>query len=320
MSEQATTVTAHGALLLEAAAWQPRAVAHAARADALTAGWRTRKQTGQKHAIEDFLFTYYPTKPAHLRRWHPGPDVVLLGSESDLAEHAGWRWYETVDHTGNDGVHGSVDSGVGGGVRFDAAAFLAERRNTVGYVRNLMDRTLNRRANHACFGLHEWAMVYRETDTTRHPLPLRLGSTGTDNVVESHPIKCSHFDAFRFFTPEAVPRNQLQPTRETQPDLEQPGCLHAGMDLFKWATKLGPALESDIVLDAFELARDIRTLDMQASPYDVSDYGLPAVAIETPDGKAQYAAKQREFTARSQPLRARIIAACDRLLDADVPK
>ena len=278
--------------------WQPLAAAHAERADALTAGWRARRQSGQAHAIEDFLFTYYPTKPAALRRWHPGPGVVLAGSANDLAERAAWRWYAEVD----------------GGVRLDSEAFLADRRSTVGYIHDLLIRTLTRPANLGCFGLHEWAMVYRQGDDNRHPLPLRLGAAGTDAVVESHPIRCSHFDAFRFFTPDAVPLNRLSPTRENAPTMEQPGCLHAGMDIYKWATKMGPALAGDVVLDAFELARDIRSLDMAASPYDVSEYGLDPVAIETPEGKATYSARQREFTARAAPIRARIIAACAELL------
>ena len=46
--------------------------AHEERADALTAAHRERKQRGEKHAVEDFLFTYYPFSPARLRRWHPG--------------------------------------------------------------------------------------------------------------------------------------------------------------------------------------------------------------------------------------------------------
>lgn len=41
---------------------------HQERADALTAGHRERRQRGQKHPVEDFLFTYYPFSPAKLRR------------------------------------------------------------------------------------------------------------------------------------------------------------------------------------------------------------------------------------------------------------
>ena len=95
-----------------------------------------------------------------------------------------------------------------------------------------------------CFGLHEWAMVYR-TPEHRHEVPLRLGQAGTDAVVEQGELRCTHIDAFRFFTPEAVPRNRLAPTRESQPHLEQPGCLHAGMDVYKWAMKLGPLVPGE---------------------------------------------------------------------------
>jgi hypothetical protein len=142
---------------------------------------------------------------------------------------------------------------------------------------------------------------------------LRLGSTGTDAVVESHRITCSHFDAYRFFTPDAEPLNALRPTREGQPALEQPGCLHAGMDLYKWAHKLVPAVSSDLVMDCFELARDIRALDMRAAPYDLRELGYEPVRIETAEGKAEYAAAQRGFSARGQALRARLVDAIDRI-------
>ncbi|MEU7933286.1 hypothetical protein AB0B71_05115 [Micromonospora echinofusca] len=196
---------------------------------------------------------------------------------------------------------------------FDVAAFLADRAESVRFIHRLLSAISSRPAFTGCFGLHEWAMVYRQREH-RHPLPLRLGQEGTDEVVESHQIRCTHFDAFRFFTPDAVGLNRLQPTRESQVELDQPGCLHASMDCHKWATKLGPAVPGDLALDCFELARDIRLLDMQASPYDFSSYGEPAVAIETPEGKAEYAARQREFAQRAAPLRARLIAECDRLL------
>ena len=86
------------------------------------------------------------------------------------------------------------------------------------------------------------------------------------------------------------------------------------MDLFKWASKLGPLAPGDLLLDCFELARDIRTLDMQASPYDVSSLGEHAVAIETPEGKAEYVARQRMFAERATSVRTRLVAACDVLV------
>lgn len=158
-------------------------------------------------------------------------------------------------------------------------------------------------------------MVYGADEAgRRHGLPLRLGSAGTDAVVEAHPLQCTHFDAFRFFTREAAPLNATQLTRETQVAWEQPGCLHVNMDLYKWAIKLGPATPGDLLLECFELACDVRQVDMQASPYDVSAYGLAAIPVETPQGKSEYAARQREFARRGAPLRERLIAVCDAVL------
>jgi hypothetical protein len=287
-----------GPVLLDEATWHARAAEHAARADALTAGHRARRAAGERHAVEDFLFEYYPAKPAQLRRWHPGAGVALEAGAEPPA-HAAWRWYRT---------------GADGAVTLDVPAFLADRGSTVQYVHALLSATAARPAATGCFGLHEWAMVYREREGEhRHGLPLRLGGAGTDAVVESHRIRCSHIDAFRFFTPDAAPLNTLRPTRETQVAMEQPGCLHANMDLYKWALKLGPAVPGDLLLDAFALAREIRVADMQASPYDVTAYGLEPIAIETPEGKAEYVRRQRGFAAAAQELRARLLAACELL-------
>ena len=150
--------------------------------------------------------------------------------------------------------------------------------------------------------------MYR-ADETRHSVPLRLGRDGTDAVVENHDLRCTHFDAFRFFTPEAVPRNRASLSREEQPLFEQPGCLHAGMDLYKWATKLGPLIPGELLLDSFELARDIRLLDMEAAPYDLSPWGIVPVPIETPEGKAEYVRRQRGFADRGAALRSALLDA-----------
>jgi hypothetical protein len=276
--------------------WAALAAAHQARIDRWTAPHRERRRRGETHPVLDFLFTYYSETPGRLRRWHPGPGVALAGP----APHAVWRWY-TTDADGS--------------VRLDTAGFVAERGDTVRFVRRLLAATASRPAFSGCFGLHEWAMVYRDRET-RHPVPLRLGADGTDAVVEAHQIRCTHFDAFRFFTPEAVGRNRLQPTRDSQPELEQPGCLHAGMDLYKWSYKLGPAVPGELLADCFELAVDIRELDMRASPYDLSAHGYEPVAIETPDGKAGYVAAQRGFAERGAVLRQRLLDVCDALLPA----
>jgi hypothetical protein len=200
---------------------------------------------------------------------------------------------------------------------------LLERRQDLAVsTLELLRATAARTPTVACFGLHEWAMVHR-TDRTRHPVPLRLGATTTDDVVESHRITCSHFDAYRFFTPSAVPLNELRPGPSDRPAYEQPGCLHATMDLYKHAFRLWPLVGSDLIADCFELAWDVRIVDMRAAPYDLTGTTLdPAgvpwtpIRIETPAGKQEYAAHQRTFADRAAPLRARLIDECEWLLRA----
>jgi hypothetical protein len=281
------------------ATWQALEAAHARRVDAATAAHRERRLAGRPHPVEDFLFTYYPFRVAQLRRWHPGPGVRLRGA----ADHprARWRHYRTVGDT----------------VELDVAAYLSSRGEAVERVRRLISATAARPAQLGCFGLHEWAMVYRQTpDEVRHAgWPLRLGSERTDAVVEAAQLRCSHYDAYRFYTPPARSLNLLRPRRETQVAMEQPGCLHAGMDLYKWAMKLAPGIPSDLVMDCFDLAREIRELDMRASPYDLATLGYDPVRIETPAGRAEYAAAQRGFAARGQGLRERLLQALAAVVD-----
>jgi hypothetical protein len=86
------------------------------------------------------------------------------------------------------------------------------------------------------------------------------------------------------------------------------------MDLYKWAYKLSPWVESELVADCFELARRVRVLDMQASPYDLSELGLEPVPIETPKGRADYQQQQAGFAAEAAALRARVSVAAAGLI------
>lgn len=275
--------------VLTGAQWHAREQTHAERADQLTAGRRARVACGETHPVDDFLYTYYSYKPGLLRRWHPGADVVL----ENAPERTMWRWYRPA--------------GDGADARVDAEAYAAEKAPLLRAIAGILRATALRKAGYGCFGLHEWAMVYRQGEH-RHPVSLRLGQAGTDAVVDAHQLGCTHFDAFRFFTPDAVPRNRTALTRDTQVATEQPGCLHANMDLYKWAVKLGPLVPGELLLDCFELARDIRELDMRASPYDLVDWGYEPVPIETPEGKAEYVAAQRGFADRAAGLRAQLLA------------
>jgi hypothetical protein len=284
------------ATILREEAWRTRRGAHEARVDGWLAGHLARRARRVAHPVEDFLFTYYSYRPAQLRRWHPGAGVVLASvGPGEL----------TGDYTRV--IDGST---------LDVDAVLARRGESVRWILELLARTAGRAPHLGCFGMHEWAMVYQQTqEEIRHrAYPLRLSPQRTAEVVQATRIRCSHFDAYRFFTEPARPLNLLTPTRDSQATLEQPGCLHANMDLYKWAYKLSPLVPSELVADCFALAREIRELDMRASPYDLAELGYEPIAVETPAGRAEYAERQRFFADRAAILRARLIDACDAVL------
>jgi hypothetical protein len=288
--------------VLDAPAWRDRRAGHERRVDAWVRPHLERRRRREAHPVEDFLFTYYAHRPAALRRWHPGYGVVLEEAE----EYVDLKGYVEVST-------GSPAEAAGATV---AREHVLSQERLLRGLHNLLTATATRPAQLGCFGMHEWAMVYRlPTSDVRHASwPLRLGSEGTDEVVERHRIACSHFDAFRFFTDDARPLNTLSPGREDRAAFEQPGCLHAGMDLYKHAFRLSPMVPSELVADCFELAHDIRVLDMRASPYDLSALGYSPVRVETPEGKQEYVAAQRGFAERGAPLRRRLIAELERLL------
>ena len=230
--------------------------------------------------------------------WHPGFGVVLEGEAAQpYLELAGYRAVE-------------------GGVTADRGWLEAHRPRLELAIR-ILTGTAERPPVTGCFGLHEWAMVYglAQSEVRHSALPLRLAPGAIVETVDAIGLRCTHIDAYRFFTDDAAPRNALVPTRATQPDLEQPGCLHASMDLYKYAMWFQPFVGSDLVADCFEVARSARELDMRASPYDVSGFGLEPIRVETADGRRAYADAQRILMARTTPLRERLRAS---LTDLDV--
>jgi hypothetical protein len=279
--------------------WRTRQRAHETRVRAWTDPHQERAARGEKHPVYDFLFDYYSYRPAWLRRWHPGPDVVLAGGGArEFLRRPEYR--ETSD-----------------GVMVDPAALPPKRRDFVAWLRDLLAAMQARPAFFGCHGLHEWAMVYRlAPEEIRHPAwPLRLPPAELAHLLESLPLRCTHFDAFRFFTPAARLLNRGKLSRASAPEDDQRGCLHANMDLYKWAFKLAPFAPGELVADCFALARDIREVDMRASPYDLAAIGFAPIKIESCEGRIEYEQQQRGFARRAEPLRARLTALCGRLLE-----
>ena len=136
----------------------------------------------------DFLFTYYSLRPRQLRRWHPGFGVVL--------EPAGRR-RRYLDRTGYDRIRQRVTVG---------REHLRSPRRHRRFIADCCAPPPAAPPGLNCFGLHEWAMVYR-SPTSGTTGPSAAGRRRHRRVVESMPLRCTHFDAYRFFTEPAAPRN-----------------------------------------------------------------------------------------------------------------
>lgn len=279
--------------IIPAAVWQKEAERHFREAIQFTGDARKRRDRGEPHPVEDFLFEYYPYPISLIEQWHPGLGFALevLDPET-MPPHLCGKRYK-----------------IEAGRCFLAAEQINEKlRARLGWIKNLLEATQAHVPNFGCHGLHEWAMVYRAENVRHSSLaPLRLSQAEVDSVVESRPISCTHHDAFRFFATQARPLNRLQPTIETREQNEQPGCVHANMDLYKWAAKSMPWIGSALLLEAFRLANELRDLDMRASPYDLSAWGLDPIRIETPAGRKEYETEQRRLAALAMTLRRRLI-------------
>jgi len=274
--------------------WRERREACRERLRPLVDDAKARRSRGTKDPVEDFLWDYYGLRPGKLLHWSPGIEVPLPGADPE--EFPGFHPHP------------------GGGCWLPRAAVPASRSTSFLWVRELLIQTRDRPPFFGCLGLHEWAMVYEESDI-RHPqLPLRLSHAETRRVVESLPVRCSHFDAFRFFSQSARRFNTLPLSAGGRLEQEQPACLHANMDLMKWCLKAVPYVSSELLADTVFLALETRRIDMRASPYDVRVLGEEPIPVETPEGRRAYVLAQQDIAARAAPLRNRLIQAMDHIL------
>lgn len=269
--------------------WQAQLNKHESELRPIIEPHLSRAARNEKHPVLDFLFRYYSFRPQQLLRWTPGSGIILCNASSrDFPDSLGFR-------------------PVPEGRALDLARFPKKRVPFLWWVFRLNRELLIRQPRFSCFGLHEWAMLYRSGEPRHETIPLRVSTSTIEQVVESHPLTCTHFDAFRFFSPEAAPRNGITLTRLTSATHEQPGCLHASMDLYKSCYKLYPWVSSTLLRASFLLAKRARIVDMEASPYDVRPLGYNSIPIETESGKALYIEHQRTIHDEAQTIRQRLV-------------
>jgi len=202
----------------------------------------------------------------------------------------------------------------GSSAYLDTSLFPEKLQKSTRWIYELLTKTNTSKPFFGCMGMHEWAMVYKAGQVRHNQVPLRLPDEEIAEIVESRPLLCTHFDAFRFFTDEAKPLNKNHLSRESFQNNEQPGCIHTNMDIYKWAYKRYPWISGDIIADAFLLAADARTIDMKASPYDLSDRGLEPIRIETESGRKEYLYHQTAIWERGLPIRNRLIEEFEKLI------
>lgn len=255
-----------------------------------------KRSRQQKDPVMDFLFEYYAFRPSHLRRWSPGIGTLLInGDEVD------WSFNEMAT--------------IGEDCFLDITHFSADRISSLKWILNVLKKSLDRKPSFGCFGMHEWAMVYKAKHIRHDYLSLRMEMDELAEFVESRPLVCTHFDAFRFFTEDAKPKNKFELNRDKFSEMEQPGCLHTNMDLYKWAFKMYPWISGDTLRRAFKLAVETRVIDMKASPYDLRQRGLEPIKIETEEGRAQYVKEQKAIFEKAQPVRKELIKEYEQLLN-----
>jgi hypothetical protein len=229
------------------------------------------------HPIYNFIFQYFHFSVNKLMVYSPGLNTSI--PEPYTLQYPFLQKY--TERT-NDGTYVLDPRKV---------TFNNEKVKAMRVIQALLEGSASRPPSYSCFGLHEFAILYEDecTGSTastsnskssryRHQhLPLRISVEELRQTVESRPLRCTHFDALRFFAKSALPLNRIvpSPSRETQPTLDQPGCVHVHMDLFKWAMKLYPFLPSEVLVDSLEIALKAREIDMRASPYDLRAYKCP---------------------------------------------
>jgi hypothetical protein len=308
-----------------------------------------------KNPVYNFLIEYYGLKgakgPKRLARWSPNPALVFSEQQritelDELNVHLETTLasVKTNDkqRTGGILLEGATENDIGGvlhlrgaiphddGIMYSPANFFSSTDDSVKasnpylWYKSVLQQTLQSEPILHCYGLHEWAMQYQPEGAPPPPsakyqrhLKLRVKRDTINKAVERRGISCTHVDALRYFAPAAGPLNHhgasLQ--RMDQLRLEQKGCVHAHMDLLKIALRLQPFIDPGLLQRVLTVALESRRLDVAASPYDATEYGVQVVPIETQEGRREYRKQQAELMERAEPIRRELLNAYDLFLN-----
>ena len=182
--------------------WKARQKEHELQVDNLLSEYVHARSRHLKNPLMDFLFEYYTFRPAHLRKWSPGLGIALETDDPvQLPSFSEWNYN-------------------GEFACLDLSHFTEKKVASAKWILQLLKHSLNKKPAFGCSGMHEWAMVYKIDEARHKQLPLRMAPKELAEFVESRPVLCTHFDAFRFFTPEAHPLNRFELSREKFQEME----------------------------------------------------------------------------------------------------
>jgi hypothetical protein len=267
------------------------------------------------HPVYNFIHTYYDFSFKDLSQFSPGVNCLLEDvTEDDIT--IGLLHPSFLNSSGSDPSAGNCSSTSFYSVK-TFQNYLNDhngryRHASMFFNYEILKNTMKKAPFFGCFGYHEWAMLYsgRKDPSLRkahQQLELRVPQETIDNLVETQGLlKCTHYDAIRFFQYETKEWNQLHPFhRRQQPVHEQPGCIHANMDLFRYAYQLYPLISSDLLLKALQIALLARTIDIRASPYDATGFEgcEKPIKVETTEGKKEYFIEQESLYQKAKIVR-----------------
>jgi len=333
---EAAAATRYGNNILPHFQWSKSALCHAHEIDRIlyptlqTLHMKNRMHAVQKHPVFNFIHSYYQFSGMELKTYSPGLGIFLEDFENSISMSSSSSSFSSSISTSKQSTENillhpmlqKLDGTNAWGIIPSLDCYPPRRYSMLAVKRahDILEATVSRSPNFGCFGLHEWAMLYSnrgkspidKSDRHQPHLDLRVSQSTIDDVVESTAITCTctHFDAWRFFSPAAQPLNIINPlTRSDQPRYEQPACIHATMDLFKYAYQLYPFVSSELIRECLIVAIDARKIDIRASPYDVSHIeGCERpLFIEQSEGKLEYFQEQTALYTRSFPIREKLL-------------
>ena len=279
-----------GPRVLPADSWRESQTAHEARVDALIRGHldrarRCRSAPGRGLPLHLLLPAARAAAPLA-----PGRSGRAAGGRA--ASGPAWRFHRVVDRTASSRVDVARLPRPTRGTPARARPAPAGRdRVAAGPVRLL-------RAARVGDGLPPGRRAVRHAGCR-----CGSGAAGTDAVVESHRIRCSHYDAFRFFTAAGARRG----TRCSRPGTARSRSSSPAACTRRWTSTSGRTsccprrAQSSWWSTPSSSPATIRELDMRASPYDLTALGLRP----RPDRDARGQGRLRRGASAASPSRRR---------------